>query len=133
MPCIGFGICVNDSKCDAMQWRATILFNTWEWLAYKNSGLISSFFPCFQDELPSFSSCLLFELYQTANKNPYVQFFYKNSTEMNDPLLLGIPKCGQKCTLKKLYNLYSNILPTRSFDEECALRNGEYKPNQKTY
>lgn len=47
---------------------------------------------------------------------------------MNDiPLLLEIPECGVKCPLKKLYNLYERILPTRSHDEECVLRDGEYK------
>lgn len=29
------------------------------------------------------------------------------------------PNCGYKCSIKKLYNLYKPIIPTKSFDEEC--------------
>lgn len=83
----------------------------------------------FQHGLPPFSSCLFLELYQNANNNPYVQIFYKNSTKLNDiPWSLEFPECGVKCPLKKLYKLYKHILPTKSHDEECTLRDGEYMP-----
>lgn len=39
--------------------------------------------------------------------------------------VLEIPGCGCKCTLEDLYDLYSDILPTKSFEEECALGYGE--------
>lgn len=51
---------------------------------------------------------------------PYVQFFYKNSTETNIPPI-DIPGCGTKCPLTKLYDIYKNILPTRDFKDECAI------------
>ena len=63
---------------------------------------------------------------------PHVEILYKNSTKMDDiPLLLEIPECGAKCPLKKLYELYDYILPTKSHDEECKLRDGEFKPMTK--
>lgn len=41
---------------------------------------------------------------------------------------LQIPGCGVKCPLAKLYQLYKDILPTQSFDDECKLRTGEVLP-----
>lgn len=38
---------------------------------------------------------------------------------------LHIPGCGTKCPLASLYQLYEDILPTQSFDEECQLHDGE--------
>lgn len=76
--------------------------------------------------MPPLSSCLLFELHQ-CNDDPYVQIFYKNSTETNIPSL-EIPKCGSKCSLKKFYELYQDILPKKSHAEECALYDDEYMP-----
>lgn len=87
-----------------------------------------------QHRLPGFSSCLLFELYQSnsGNSDPYVQLFYKNSTETGDISLLEIPKCGPKCPLKKIYELYDRILPKRNHDEECASRDGEEMPSAES-
>lgn len=72
------------------------------------------------------ASCLLFELYHN-DENPYVQIYYRNSTEEKIPPF-EIPKCGIKCSLNKLYEVYAEILPTRSFDEECKLNDGEFLP-----
>lgn len=72
------------------------------------------------------ASCLFFELYQNED-NPYVQIFYRNSTATNIPPL-SIPNCGAKCPMNKMYELYGDILPSQSFDEECKLRDGEYLP-----
>lgn len=41
---------------------------------------------------------------------------------------MEIPNCGEKCSLKKFYELYKNILPKRSHTEECALHADEYMP-----
>lgn len=62
-----------------------------------------------------------------ADDNPYVQIFYKNSTITEFPPL-EIPGCGMKCPLHKLYEIYHDILPTKSFDSECILRDGEVLP-----
>lgn len=63
----------------------------------------------------------MFELYEQKGSH-YVQLFYKNSTEAT---LLEFPGCGTKCHLDDLYDIYEDILPTQSFEEECALRYGE--------
>lgn len=77
---------------------------------------------------PPYSSCLLFELYQGRN-DPYVRIFYKNNTDMNITLhSLNIPKCGVKCPLTRLYSLYEDILPTKSFEDACTLQEGETLP-----
>lgn len=80
----------------------------------------------FQHEIPPLSSCLLFELHH-GDDEPYVQIFYKNSTQVNIPEL-EVPKCGLKCPLKKFYEFYENVLPKRSHAEECALFDDEYMP-----
>lgn len=102
---------------------------------YQNVALIRNIFLShFKHGLPSFSACLFLELFQTADNNPYVQIFYRNSTKLQDiPLLLEFPECGVKCPLKKIYELYKNILPTKSYHEECALRDGEHQPRSRSY
>lgn len=55
---------------------------------------------------------------------PYVQIFYKNTSDTNISAL-EIPYCGTKCPLDRLYHLYEDILPTQTFEEECKLRDGE--------
>ncbi|XP_055307972.1 prostatic acid phosphatase-like [Sitodiplosis mosellana] len=78
---------------------------------------------------PPYASCIFFELYK-SNGNPYVQIFYMNSAELehiwNHPL--EIPNCGTKCSLTDLYELYHDVLPTQSFEEEFVLRDGEILP-----
>lgn len=75
---------------------------------------------------PPFSSCIFFELYR-GNGSPYVQFFYKNSTESDIPALY-IPGCGTKCELTDLYLLFDDILPEKTIKKECTLHNGESIP-----
>lgn len=67
------------------------------------------------------------ELYE-HNDDPYVQIFYRNTTETNIKPL-EVPNCGTKCPLSKIYDLYDDILPTGSFDEESSLRDGESTPS----
>lgn len=77
---------------------------------------------------PPYSSCVLFELYK-ADELPYVQIYYKNSTAADiPPIEMEIPSCGKKCPLEKMYEVYQDILPTKSFEEECVLRDGESLP-----
>lgn len=71
---------------------------------------------------------MLFELYK-VDEVPYVQIFYKNSTAADvTPIEMEIPSCGKKCPLEKMYEIYRDILPTESFEQECALREGESLP-----
>lgn len=53
------------------------------------------------------------------NNTPFVQIFYKNTTAT--PKSMNIPNCGYFCPLDKLFQLYSDILPEKSFDNECKL------------
>lgn len=69
---------------------------------------------------PPLASCLFFELYDGGD-SPYVQIFYKNTTETNIPPL-DIPGCGKKCPLTELYHLYENVLPNKSYEDDCTLR-----------
>lgn len=49
-----------------------------------------------------------------------MQLFYKNST-VEDLPALNITGCGTKCSLDKLKNLLSDIIPTKDFEIECQL------------
>lgn len=73
----------------------------------------------FQLHTPPFASCIFFELYQSG-EDFYVKIFYKNSTanEMNIPAQ-EIPDCGMECPLYRMYEVYDDVLPKKSFDEEC--------------
>lgn len=68
-----------------------------------------------------------FELYKSSNGIPYVQIFYRNSS-VTSVLPLEIPKCGTKCSLTDLYELYKDSLPMQSFEKECELRENETLP-----
>lgn len=88
---------------------------------------IVDFLFLFQYRLPPYASCIFMELYE-HNDDPYVQIFYRNTTETNIKPL-EVPNCGTKCPLSKIYDLYDDILPTGSFDEESSLRDGESTPS----
>lgn len=81
--------------------------------------------------MPPYASCLFFELYKANDSTEnYLQLFYRKSNTTDVPAL-EIPNCGLKCPLDKWNELYGDILPTKSYDEECKLRNGEtVQPNQ---
>lgn len=80
-------------------------------------------------QLAPYASCLFFELYKTEEQS-YVKLFYKNFTEINDNVIppLLFPGCEERCSIEKLHELYGNILPTQSFEEECRLHEGETLP-----
>lgn len=73
----------------------------------------------FQAHSPPYSACVLFELYESSGSH-YVQLFYKNSTT-EDLTPMNIPKCGTKCSLDELYDIYSDILPS-DVESECSLK-----------
>lgn len=80
------------------------------------------FIKLFQLHRIPYAACIFIELYESVD-GPYVQVIYKSSKRHNtDPL--EIPNCGSKCPLDKFYELYGDILPTKSFDEECMLHDG---------
>lgn len=70
---------------------------------------------------------MFFELHK-AGESSYVQIFYRNSTKLANISPLEIPGCGMKCALTDLYKLYHDVLPAKTFEEECTLRDGEILP-----
>ncbi|XP_055301172.1 prostatic acid phosphatase-like [Sitodiplosis mosellana] len=73
----------------------------------------------FDPHNPPYASSVYFELYQ-SNDEYYMQIVYRNTSDEN-PLPLEIPNCGTKCTLKQFKSIYSAIIPTETFEEECQL------------
>ncbi|XP_049531866.1 prostatic acid phosphatase [Anopheles darlingi] len=69
---------------------------------------------------PPFAACIMLELRRPVNGgDPYVQVFYKNTTD-DKPLLLPIPECGEQCPLDEMFKIYDDILP-KNWDSECEL------------
>lgn len=68
---------------------------------------------------PPYASCLMFEL-RTFQNESYIEVYYRNTTEIQPPPLY-IPNCGYSCPLKKMYQLYANVLPKKDFKTECEL------------
>lgn len=67
--------------------------------------------------LPPYASSLHFELYKNSGNEHYVQLLYKKFDEENlQPL--NIPKCGEKCSLDKFYELFNKIIPG-DYHSEC--------------
>lgn len=87
--------------------------------------------PFSQFHQPPYASCLLFEVYEREDL-PYLQIFYKNSTESNFPPL-DIPNCDTECPLDDFYRLYAGMLPTVNVDDACKLRNDEPKLSYPDY
>lgn len=50
----------------------------------------------------------------------YVELFYKTSKDQNDLKPISIPNCGHSCPLERMYQLYEDVLPTKTFEEECS-------------
>lgn len=75
----------------------------------------------FKPSNPPYASCLLFELYRNKT-DYYLQLFYRNTTTTLDIPALELPNgnCGTKCPLHKWYDIYKEILPTKTYDMECG-------------
>lgn len=53
--------------------------------------------------------------------------FYKSNPRAKVKAM-NIPKCGIRCALNDLYELYDDIIPKSDYDTECKLRDGESLP-----
>lgn len=73
----------------------------------------------FDVHCPPYTASIMFEL-RLKNGEPYVQVFYRNTTDEHPPAL-HIPNCGQLCSLEKMYTLYRDVLPADDFETECRL------------
>lgn len=53
----------------------------------------------------------------------YFQVFYRNTTTATEIPALEIPntKCKAKCTLSEWYDVYKDILPTKTKELECTM------------
>lgn len=69
--------------------------------------------------LPPYSTSILFEM-RNVDDVPHIEIFFKNSTSAAVPL--HIPNCGLSCPLEDLYVLYKDVLPSKSFDDECIVQ-----------
>ncbi|XP_031617001.1 prostatic acid phosphatase-like [Contarinia nasturtii] len=72
-----------------------------------------------QAHIPPYSSCVFFELHRNKGKY-HIEVYYKRDRGVDkrplQPLRL---RCGPKCPLNEFYDKYNDIIPTKSFDEEC--------------
>lgn len=66
---------------------------------------------------PPYAASLLFEL-RIQNDKPFVQIFYRNTTETPVPLM--IPGCGKSCALEKMFEIFQDVMPKFDFETECA-------------
>uniref|UniRef100_A0A6B2EF65 acid phosphatase n=1 Tax=Phlebotomus kandelakii TaxID=1109342 RepID=A0A6B2EF65_9DIPT len=66
---------------------------------------------------PPFAACVMLEMRLIEDK-PYISVFYKNTTAEPEPMY--IPQCGKSCPLKKMFQLYSDLLP-HDWEAECKL------------
>lgn len=74
-----------------------------------------------QVHIPPYASSMYFELYKRGSEY-FVQLFYRRiPTELVLPL--RISKCGFLCPLKRLYEIYKEILPTEDHATICQLTN----------
>lgn len=71
----------------------------------------------FQLHIPPYASSILLELYKNGEHEHYIQIFYRKS-DVENLSPLNIPNCGTKCSLNRLYELYSDLIPG-DFETEC--------------
>lgn len=69
----------------------------------------------FEYHSPPYRACIMLEL-REYNNEAFVSVFYKNTTA--EPQLMQIPECGVSCPLKKMYELYEDVLP-KNWESEC--------------
>ncbi|XP_037029689.1 prostatic acid phosphatase-like [Bradysia coprophila] len=74
------------------------------------------------ETVPNVSTCVLFEM-RNINNVPHIEIFWKDASAAAVPL--RIPNCGLSCPLADFYVLYKNVLPTKSFEEECMVPENE--------
>lgn len=79
---------------------------------------IFNLFAQFGYQVPPYASSLHFDLYRTIDNQFYLQLTYRR----NDmPMLLRFPRCGTKCSIEDLRQMYQEIIPAGEFEEECRL------------
>lgn len=73
----------------------------------------------FDGKCPCYTSAIFFELIiDNSTANHYVRILYRNTTTIEEPVLLEIPNCGVKCPVEKFTKLYQNLLNV-NWEYEC--------------
>ncbi|XP_062559756.1 testicular acid phosphatase homolog [Armigeres subalbatus] len=74
----------------------------------------------FKPHNPPYAACVMLELrIPKSGDSPYVSIYYKDSSGNPEPL--DIPKCGQRCPLERMFDLYKDIIPS-DWDRECEIQ-----------
>ncbi|XP_069068014.1 testicular acid phosphatase homolog isoform X2 [Pleurodeles waltl] len=76
----------------------------------------------FNDQLPPYAACHIFELHQEDNGQYSIDMFYRNHTGTNPHALL-LPGCGTPCTLQRFSDLVSPII-VKDWKKECGIQDG---------
>ncbi|XP_069068016.1 testicular acid phosphatase homolog isoform X2 [Pleurodeles waltl] len=76
----------------------------------------------FNDQLPPYAACHIFELHQEDNGQYSIDMFYRNHTGTNPHALL-LPGCETPCTLQRFSDLVSPII-VKDWKKECGIQDG---------
>ena len=79
------------------------------------------FFYILQNDFVGYAACVLIELIDKKSE-PHIEIFYKKSADENVATPIFIPNCGFSCSLEMVYRLYSKILPSSTFENECLTK-----------
>ncbi|XP_078519997.1 prostatic acid phosphatase isoform X2 [Lissotriton helveticus] len=74
----------------------------------------------YNDQLPPYAACHIFELYQEDNGQYSIDMFYRNDTGA-DPHALLLPDCGTPCILQQFSDLVSPII-AKDWKKECGIQ-----------
>ncbi|XP_013184946.2 prostatic acid phosphatase [Amyelois transitella] len=70
---------------------------------------------------PVYTSTVFLELLYDNDtiSTPMIRISYRNSTEIVEPIVLNIPKCGKLCPLERFVKLYENLIKV-DWNRECS-------------
>ncbi|KAL0852301.1 hypothetical protein ABMA28_000509 [Loxostege sticticalis] len=74
----------------------------------------------FDGKCPLYTSTVLMELiYDNTTQSHFIRISYRNSSDIVEPHVLNIPKCGEKCPVSKFIKIYDNLLSV-NWEYECG-------------
>lgn len=103
----------SDSIWYVCCWRKIIEF------FQMNSSLIFSL-SFFIQPIPEHGFSFHFEMYKTPKDRYYLQLFLRQPGDEN-PQPEKIKECGTKCSLRKFYKIYDELIPDE-FEVECGVK-----------
>lgn len=75
----------------------------------------------FDGEFVQYAAALLFEVHVKKDNQAYLSIAYRRNAGDHHAETLIIPGCGYQCPLSRMYELYSDILPTEDFATACRI------------